>query len=162
MKQTLRQLIILLAVPAFVHAQVPDFGSSVNLYDYFDAGDGIEGINIPYYDDDNVLRAKLYGGYARLMEDEVVEVTDIRIDVYDDEQVIMTIYAPQCFAALEDTDGKKMLRIRSDGDVLIEMEQMSVVGKGFTFTSERNKFEILSYSRVFIRESARTMEGLEL
>jgi len=162
MKNILRQLILLLAVPAFLCAQIPDLGDSVNLYDYFESGDGIEGFNVPFYDEDNVRQANLYCGYAKLLDNELVDVTNIRIDVYDEGKVIMTIYAPQCFASIDQAVNEKMLKVHSEGDVLIEMEQMSIVGKGFRFSSEQNKFEILSDSRVLIRESARSMDGVEL
>ncbi len=162
MKNILRQLILLLAVPAFLYAQVPDLGSSFDLYEYFDSGDGIEGFNAPFYDENNVKRAHLYCGYAKLLDNEVVDVTNIRIDVYDEGKVIMTIYAPQCFTSIGKAVDEKMLNVHSEGDVLIEMEEMSIVGKGFTFTSDKNKFKILSDSRVFIRESARSMDGVEL
>ena len=162
MKYILRQLIILLAVPTLVSAQVPDFGSSVNIYDYFDSGDGIEGINVPYYDKDGELQAKLFGGYARLLDNEVVGVTNIRIDVYEKGEVVMTIFAPQCFTSLDENEGHRVLNIRSEGDVLIELEQMTIVGKGFRFSSNQNKFEILNDARVLVKESVREMDGVDL
>lgn len=162
MKYVLRQLMFLLAVPAFLYAQVPDLGRSFDLYEYFDSGDGVEGFNFTFYDENNVRRAELYAGYAKLLKNEVVDVTNLRIDVYDEGKVIMTIYAPQCFTSIGQAVDEKMLNVHSEGDVLIEMEQMSIVGKGFRFSSDQNKFEILSDSRIFIRESARSMDGVEL
>lgn len=162
MKLTLLSALALTVLCGIVSAQVPDVGRSVNLYDYFDSGDGIEGINVPYYDEDGELQARLFGGFAKLLDDEKVEVTNIRIDVYDEGRVIMTIYAPQCFTALDETDDEKVLSVYSGGDVLIEMEQMTVAGRGFRFSSAQNRFEILEDSRVLIKKGVREMEGVDL
>ncbi len=163
MKQFLRQLIFLLAVPALLCAQESKKSEpSFNLRDYMAVGDGLAEIRVPYYDDDGNLQAQLYGGYARLLENEVVDVTNLKIDVYEKGAVIMTIFAPQCFTAIEESDGKKSLQVYSDGDVLIEMDQMTIAGHGFRFSSERSRFEILSDSRVLVKAAAREMKGVEL
>ncbi|QBG46481.1 hypothetical protein EGM51_03380 [Verrucomicrobia bacterium S94] len=162
MKLTLQSALALTVLCGIVSAQIPDVGSSVNLYDYFDSGDGIEGINVPYYGEDGELQARLFGGYAKLLDGGKVEVTNIRIDVYDEGRVIMTVYAPQCYTALEETEHEKVLSIYSDGDVLIEMEQMTVAGRGFRFSSGRNRFEILEDSRILVKKGARGMKGEDL
>ena len=163
MKPILRQLIILLAVPALLFAQETNQpASSFNLHEYLETGMEVAGIRVPYYEDDGELRAQLYGGYAKLLENEVADVSNLRIDVYDEGDVIMTIFAPQCFTRIDESGGQKMLVVYSDGDVLIDMAQMSIAGKGFRFTSDENRFEILSESRVLIKEGAREMDGVEL
>ncbi|MDZ8120075.1 hypothetical protein [Pontiella agarivorans] len=162
MKFTLQSALVLTVLCGIVSAQVPDVGNSVDLYDYFDSGDGIEGINVPYYGENGELQARIFGGYAKLLDNAKVEVKNIRIDVYDKGRVIMTIYAPQCFTTLDEAGDVKVLRVYSDGEVLIEMEQMTVAGRGFRFSSAQNRFEILEDSRVLIKKGAREMEGVDL
>lgn len=163
MKQFVRQLIFLLAVPAFLYAQESRKAKpSFNLQDYIAVGDGLADVSVPYYDEDGNLQAQLYGGFAKMVEDEVIDVTNLKIEVYEKGEVIMTIFAPQCFTAIDESGGTKKLMVHSDGDVLIEMEQMTVAGRGFKYSSERNRFEILSDSRVLVKRAARAMEGVEL
>jgi hypothetical protein len=52
--------------------------------------------------------------------------------------------------------------VKSDGDVLIDMEQMTIFGNGFHFTSENNRFEIKDHAKVLVKESAANMKGLSL
>ncbi|NNJ71491.1 MAG: hypothetical protein HKP10_09435, partial [Kiritimatiellales bacterium] len=116
----------------------------------------------PYYDDEGNLQAQLYGGYAKVLENGLADVTNLRIDVYQNDRVALTIFAPHCFTQVVGGDGAKSLIVFSDGDVLIEMTEMSIIGQGFRFSSTDNRFEILRDSKVLLKESARKMEEIEL
>lgn len=139
-----------------------DKPSSNKLDEYLESGMEVAGVRAPYYDDNGELRAKLYGGHAKVLEGGVADVSNLRIDVFQDGEVFMTIFAPQCFTKIDDSGDSKILVAESEGDVLIDMKQMTVTGRGFRFTSEKNKFEIDHDSKVLIKESARTMKGVEL
>ncbi|MEA2068025.1 MAG: hypothetical protein U9P12_02380 [Verrucomicrobiota bacterium] len=136
--------------------------SASKLDEYMETGMEVAGVRAPYYDDEGNLKAQLYGGYAKILEGGVADVTNLRIDVFQDRKVFMSVFAPQCFTKIVEEGGKKTLSVYSDGDVLIDMEQMTVSGRGFRFTSEENRFEILHDSKVLVRESARGMKGVEL
>ena len=101
-------------------------------------------------------------GDARLLEGGVADVSHLRIDVYDEGEIIMTVYAPQCFSRVIETDTEKILSVESEGEVLIDMPQMQIAGRGFRFTSEQNRFEILSDAKVLVRAAAKDIKGLEL
>lgn len=132
------------------------------LDEYMETGMELAGVRAPYYDEEGHLQAQLYGGHARIMEGGVADVADLRIDVYQDDAVSVTLYAPQCFTRVIEKDRKKVLSVYSDGDVLIEMKELTITGRGFRFTSEGNRFEILNDSRVLVKEAARDRNGVEL
>ena len=46
--------------------------------------------------------------------------------------------------------------------MLIDMEQMTVSGRGFRFSSKENRFEIDHDSKVLVKESARRMDEVGL
>ncbi len=156
------QLIIISLICSSAAAQTNDLASSASLDEYMETGAEIAGIRWPYYDDEGNLQAQLYIGVVRKMEGTRADVSDMRIDVYDDGEVSMTMYAPRCITWFEETADGNILFVESEGDVLIEMEQMTICGRGFRFSSSGNRFEILSEARVLVKESARNAERLSL
>jgi hypothetical protein len=162
MKRITTHLVVLLAVCVSVHAQEPAAHSASQLDAYMEPGMEVSGVRAPYYDDEGNLQAELFGGHVRVLEGGIAKVENLRVDVYEDGAVIMTLFAPQCSMQVEDVDGQKQLSINSDGDVLIEMDELAISGKGFRFSSDQNRFEILDQSRVLVKKSARKIEGLTL
>jgi hypothetical protein len=161
MKRVFYHLMILSVVCGVARAE--DSAPAPSMLDeYMETGMEVAGVRAPYYDEEGNLQAQLYGGYAKVLEGGVADITNLRIDVFEDQKVIMSLFAPQCFTKMEEPDGKKTLTVYSDGYVLIDMEQMTISGRGFRFTSEENKFEILHDSKVLVKEAARNMEGVEL
>lgn len=131
------------------------------LDEYMETGMEVSGIRAPYYDEEGNLKAQLYGGHAKILEGGVADVSKIRIDVYDRGVVTMTLFAPQCMTRVVEKGKAKVLSVESDGDVLIEMDQLSIYGRGFRFSSDSNRFEILSEPKVLVKEAARNDVGME-
>jgi hypothetical protein len=115
-----------------------------------DMGAGMEmsGFRVPDYDSQGRLRAQLFGEYAKVLEDNEVDITNLKIEMYKEGQVAMTVFLPQCFFNTETRFAK------SDGRVLIESETMTVAGRGFIWSSEGGRFEILHESKVLVKEAA--------
>ncbi len=154
-----RLLVMGLAVAALAcRAQEP----ASKLDQYMETGMEVSGVRAPYYDEQGQLKAQLYGGHAKVLEGGKADVTNLRVEVYQDGAVAMTLFAPQCFTEAVKEGGRNTLAVYSDGEVLIEMEQMSIYGKGFRFSSETSRFEILGAAKVIVKESAKKMEGLAL
>ena len=127
-----------------------------------ETGMEVGGVRAPYYDEAGNLKAELYGEHAKILEGGIAEVTNLRIDVFEDGAVFMTVFAPQCYTRVVEQGDDKFLSVESDGDVLIHMDQMTITGRGFLFTSEHNRFEILSEAKVLVKEAAQDMKGLDL
>ena len=136
-------------------------GASV-LAGLVDGGMEAEGIRAPYYDEEGNLKALMYGRRAKVLEGEMTDVADLRIDLYKDGKVDAIIYAPQCLAHSKDMDGQKILIVESEGDVLVEMEGVTLVGRGFQFRSDQNRFKILHDARVIVDEAVRDSTELDL
>ncbi len=166
MKRIIHYLAALLLVSGLGYAQENSTNSlsSSSLEDYVDPGAEIlgEGAHYQYYDEDGDLRAQLYGGQLRNLGEGKVDVTDVRIDVYEKGVVVMTIYAPQCVMHVEEHGKKNVLLVDSEGDVLIDSDRMTIAGRGFRFSSHSNRFEILSEAKVLVKDSTRNLKGLEL
>ena len=107
----------------------------------------IFGFRVPDYDDEGQLRAQLYGEHAVVLENREVEITNLKIEMYKDGQVVMTVFSPHCFFSMETRQA------RSDGRVLIESGPMTVTGRGFTWSAEAGRFEILHDSKVLVKEA---------
>ena len=163
MKYVLNHLLAVLVLCSSVCAQeAGNDHSPSQLDEYMETGMEVAGVRAPYYDDEGILKAELYGEHAKILEGGVAEVTNLRIDVFEDGAVFMTVFAPMCYTRVVEQGGDKFLSVESDGDVLIDMEQMTITGRGFLFTSEKNRFEILSQAKVLVKEAAQDMKGLEL
>ncbi len=144
-----------LLVAAAAFAQDAEVPSTSKLDEYMEAGMEVAGVRAPYYDENGELQARLYGGHAKVLEGGVAEVANLRIDVFQDQKVFATVFAPACFTKIVDVDGRNTLVVYSEGDVLLDMEEMTISGRGFRFSSENNQFEILHDSTVLVKASAR-------
>lgn len=163
MKKAVCHLYVWLLVLGVCAQDKPAAVSSGSKLDkYMEIGAEMAGVDVPYYDESGVRKALLHCGKAKILEGKVADITNLRIDVFEDGKVIMTVFAPQCFTRIAEEDGKKLLLVYSKGDVLIDMEQMSITGRGFRFTSKENRFEILNDSKVLVKKNARGMQGVEL
>ena len=115
----------------------------------FGVGMEISGFRVPDYDDQGNLRAQLYGGHAKVLEGGEVEITNLKIEMYRDGRVAMTVFAPRCFFNMDTR------RARSEGRVLIESGVMTVEGRGFEWSAAAGRFEILNESKVLVKSTAR-------
>ena len=116
-----------------------------------DMGVGMEisGFRVPDYDEQGRLRAQLYGEHAKVLEGGVVEITNLKIDMHKNGKIAMTVFSPHCFF---NTETRKAY---SEGRVLIESGMMTLVGRGFSWSAEAGRFEILHDSKVLVKESAK-------
>jgi hypothetical protein len=117
-----------------------------------DTGQTITGFRVPEYDDNGKLKTELFGDTARVLPDGVIEITQLKIDVYNKGQVDMTVTAPKC--AYNQKEGLA----KSDSDVRIARENMVVTGVGFTWTGQNERFEILSKAKVVLKDAHKQMD----
>ena len=145
MKRLSIQILALVCVCALACAQ--ELGSGME----------ISGFRVPDYDDHGRLRAQLYGEHAKVLDGGEIEISNLKIEMYQDGEVAVTVFSPHCFFNMETR------RARSDGKVLIESGMMTLVGRGFTWSAEAGRFEVLHDSKVLVKEAAKAeMKELEL
>jgi hypothetical protein len=165
MKRFLYYFLTLSFVCGVACAQEPAAEPAKGLGSYMETGMEVTGIRAPYYDDEGNLKAQLYGDFAKVVEGGVADITNLQIDIYQDGEIMMTIFAPQCFSKVVEPDGdvtKRAFAVYSDGDVLIDMDAMTIAGRGFEFTSENNRFTIHHDSKVLVKRATPGMRGVEL
>ncbi|MBN2685514.1 MAG: hypothetical protein JXR40_09570 [Pontiellaceae bacterium] len=121
-----------------------------------------EGIRVPYYDEEGNLKAMLYGWTAKVLENNVINISELRIDVYKDGKLDASVFAPQCLVHEVKRNEESILVAESAGEVLVELDGLTIVGKGFRFRSDQNRFEILNEAKVIVDESARESTELKL
>ncbi len=121
---------------------------------YMEAGLVVTGLRAPYYDEAGQLQAQLLGARARTLENGRAEVEHLRVDVYDNGAVTMKIYAPQCRTTVSEQGRRKVFRAESDGEVLIELERMTIAGRGFVYDSAGSRFEVFNDVRVLVERGA--------
>ena len=127
--------------------QMQEFGSGVE----------VSGFRLPDYDDDNQLRAQLYGERDKVLEKGVVEIFNLKIELYEDGEVAMIVFSPHCFFNVETREAY------SDDHVLVESEMLSLVGRGFTWSAAGGRFKILHDSKVLVKKAAQAgMKELKL
>ena len=162
MKSVVLQLwLLLLAITAGAQTET-NLPSASKFDEYMETGMEVSGVSAPYYNDDGELVARLHGGHAKILEGGRAEVTNLRIDVFQEGEVFATVFAPKCFTSVKEEGGQKTLEVVSEGDVLLDMEEMTISGRGFHFSSEDGRFEILEDAKVLVKESARDIEGIDL
>lgn len=115
-------------------------------------GQTVTGFRVPDYDENNNLKTLLLGDFAKVLPDGVIEITGLRIEVYQQGKVAMTVTAPHC--RFQQKEGKAF----SDGDVRIANEDMVVTGKGFEWANQEEVFKIHSQTHVVLRNARRTVE----
>lgn len=157
-----RLLILLSAAACWCGAQEATNTPSVSALDEFiETGMEVAGIRAPYYDDAGVLKAELFGEQAKVLADGTVDITNLRIDIYEDNRVTITVFAPQCFAATGTSADGKGFSARSDGYVLITLDQAVISGQGFRFSSENSRFEILNDAKVLVQGVTQSLQEVE-
>jgi hypothetical protein len=117
-----------------------------------DAGQTVKGFRVPEYDDNNNLKSELFGDFARVLPDGVIEITQLKINVHNEGKVDMTVTAPKCVYNQKDGLAK------SDSAVRISRENMVVTGTGFNWTGQARRFEILSQVKVVLKDAHKQMD----
>ena len=106
----------------------------------------IKGFAVPDYDENGVLRSKIFGGLAELQSDGRIKITDLKIQMYREGLLDATIWAAQCFF------DRKTRNVVSDTFVRLEKGPMVITGVGLRWDGGRQNLEILSDVQVMLRD----------
>lgn len=111
----------------------------------------VAGFRVPEYDENNQLKSQLFGDFAKVLPDGIIEITQLKIDFYSEGKVEMTVTAPKC------TYKQKEGKAESDTDVRITREDMVVTGNGFAWNGRDEKFEIFKDAKVVLKGARKQM-----
>lgn len=96
----------------------------------------ITGFKVPDYDEDNNLISQISGDKALFREDGQVELTNLKIETFEENTLETTITSPICVYDREKKTAQSQSKIR------IERENMVITGENYLYDSERSNFEI--------------------
>lgn len=105
----------------------------------------VAGFRVPEYDENNRLKSQLFGDFAKILPDGVIEITQLKIDFYSEGKVHMTVTAPRC--SYKQKEGMA----ESDADVRITREDMVVTGHGFAWNGRDEQFRIFKETKVVLK-----------
>ncbi len=112
----------------------------------------VTGFRVPEYDSQNRLKSELFGDFAKIMPGGVIEITQLKIDFYDEDAVNMTVTAPHC------TYKQETGAAESDSEVRIAGKEMVVTGKGFSWDGRSEVFQIFHEAKVVLKDARRQVE----
>ena len=113
----------------------------------------VAGFRVPDYDEQNNLKSVLFGDFARILPDGIIEITNLKLDFYKSGEVDMTVTSPKCIY------NQKEGTARSESDVEIRRENLRITGTGFWWSAKQEQFEIFQKARVEIRGAKGHMES---
>ncbi|MBU1694376.1 MAG: LPS export ABC transporter periplasmic protein LptC [Verrucomicrobia bacterium] len=113
----------------------------------------VAGFRVPDYDEQNNLKSVLFGDFARILPDGIIEITNLKIDFYREGATNMTVTSPKCIY------NQKENTARSDADVEIRREKLRITGTGFWWSAKQERFEIFHKARVEIQGARGHMES---
>jgi hypothetical protein len=101
--------------------------------------------SVPEYDQQGNMVSELKGDYADILPDGRVRIRNLRIDSYRDNEIDMSITAPECEYSESDKTA------HSDSDVRIARDNMVVTGQGFSWRSSDERLVIRSNVKVVLK-----------
>jgi len=113
-----------------------------------DTAQTVAGFRVPDYDENNQLKSMLFGDFARVLPDGIIEITNLKIDFFTEGRVHMTVTSPRCIYNQKDNTA------RSDAEVRIERDNLLITGTGFWWGAKQERFEIFRQSRVELKNLA--------
>ncbi len=116
------------------------------------AGQTVSGFRLPEYDEQNHLKSELFGDFAKVLPDGIIEITGLKIDFYQDEKVDMTVTSPRCVFNQEKGQAQ------SDSEVRIARDNMVVTGVGFSWNNSDGRFQIFKQAKVVLKGAQNQMD----
>jgi lipopolysaccharide export system protein LptA len=107
-----------------------------------EAGMEISGFRVPEYDEQGQMTSQLFGDHAELGKDGVVKIEGVRVELYRNGEVFITVISPGCFY------NQKSREVRSDEVVSAESDGIRVTGSGYLLDVEKRTVQVLDNSRV--------------
>jgi hypothetical protein len=105
-------------------------------------GQTVKGFRLPEYDADGKLKQQLYGETATFLQDGIIQLTELKIEVFRRGEVTARIYSPLC---AYDPNRK---RAASKDHIRIVTEKAVLVGDGFAWNGENEQFQIFKNAKV--------------
>jgi len=107
----------------------------------------------PEYDEKNQLKYEIMGDEARSLASGLIEIINLRANVFEDGKMVMQVTAPSCtFDQIKRT-------ANSTSEVCIARSEVVVTGRGFFVNLDERLFEIYNQAKVVLKISRGTLYG---
>lgn len=108
----------------------------------------VRGFVVPELDENNNLKSQISGAHARY-EGDLVHISELKIESFEDGEVDMTISSPKCLYNRATKVAQSKSRVR------IERENMVITGEDYIYASEGRVFEIKKDVKVVMVNAGR-------
>ncbi|HNR93034.1 MAG TPA: LPS export ABC transporter periplasmic protein LptC [Kiritimatiellia bacterium] len=105
----------------------------------------LAGFELPEYDADGKIVRHIFGDMAEMVPGGLIRISNLRVDIYNNEQVEMKVIAPRCEL------NQQTKQAVSDGPVRIIRDNMVVTGRGFDFSNEKERIQIMHDTKVVLK-----------
>lgn len=105
-------------------------------------GQAVKGFRLPEYDENGKLKQQLYGETATFLQDGIIELTGLKIEMFNKGEVSARIFSPLC---AYDPNRK---RAASKEHIRIVVEKGVLTGDGFAWNGENQQFQIFKNAKV--------------
>lgn len=112
----------------------------------------VSGFRVPEFDEQGNKKSEMTGAFARMNSDGVFEITELRIEFYEEDKVTVVVEAPKCLYDQKNGTAK------SDSSVRMARENMLVTGEGFTYDRVGGRFEIFHNAKVVFKGVEKQMK----
>lgn len=113
-----------------------------------ESGEAIQGFRLPEYDEQGQLKQQLYGRTATFLEDGIIQLTGLKIEIFNKGQVSARVYSPLC------AYDQKRKRAASKQHVRIVTEKAVLTGDGFAWNGENEQFQIFKNAKLTLDSQA--------
>lgn len=114
--------------------------------------DEITQFRVPEYDENGQMESQIFGDYAKIIDDSNIDITGLRIEFYDGDDVDILVTAPHCLY------NRARGQAESDSSVRIARDNTVITGADFSYSMEAQQFVIRKNARVVFRNIKSTME----
>ena len=118
---------------------------AINAGAQFREGQVVKGFRLPEYAADGTLKSVITGDTARVIGEDVFEITNLRIELMKDGVVETRVTAPFC------RFNRRSNEAQSDESVRIARGEVVITGEGFAWNSAESRFRIERNARVVLR-----------
>jgi len=112
-------------------------------------GQEVEGFRVPNFDEQGQLKSQLFGDRAVVRSSDLIELENVRVELYRDGLVETRISSPHCLYL------RRARVVQSTSSIFIVRGDVQVTGENYRYDQRRDRFMILTNAKVVIRNARR-------
>ncbi|MFH1475956.1 MAG: hypothetical protein ABIH24_00475 [Verrucomicrobiota bacterium] len=109
-------------------------------------GQVLKGFRYPDYDEKGQLKFEITGDEAQIQPSGLIQIKNLKMTFYEQGKVMMQVSTPQCLF-----DRVKRSAV-STSEVCVARAEIELTGRGFTWNAQDGRMQILSNTRVVLRD----------